>query len=698
MKELRYKLVSLIIGLMTLCGLTQVRAEAIDELALRVTEGTSAGKIVFEVIENDGADDKDWFEISATADSLVKIEGNNAISLAVGLNTYLKDFANIHISWNNLTEKLPDILVLPAETVRGETDLKQRYYLNYCTFSYSMAFWDEERWMKELDWMALHGINLALSMTGIESVWKNVLKGYGYTQDEISAFVPGPAYMAWWQMGNLEGWGGPLTEEWFNGQEQLEKSIVNRMRELGIEPVFPGYSGMVPKSFEEITGNKVVQTGLWCGFNRPALIYDDEELFAEMAERYYTELERLYGKTKYYSMDPFHEGGNIEKVDLRKIGGMIYDAMKASNADGVWVIQGWQGNPRNEILDTIPPGDLLVLDLYSEKVPKWKSEGVYGNHYWLYCMLLNFGGNVGMHGRIKSLTDGFAEASDKTHYPQMKGIGATPEGIENNEVMFELLFDLPWKGDSLNMDNWLKDYLTARYGKTPSEDVVKAWQLLCNTVYNAPTDYRGEGTVESIICARPTWHPQSASTWGSSKLFYSADSTALAARLMEGAKNEFGNSKNFLYDLIDISRQANADRANGLINAVSRLYQDGKTDSARAVSNEFLSLIQQQDSLLSILPETHADTWLNAAESLGETDEARKLYRKNAAMLITVWGDSIASNRGGLHDYSHREWGGITGELYYERWKAFFNHQFDGAPFPDFYKMELDWARSKSED
>lgn len=103
---------------------------------------------------------------------------------------------------------MPDKLPLPKETIRKKASVADRYYLNYCTFSYSMPFWDEERWMKEIDWMALHGINMPLMMTGIETVWRNLLKKLGYDDEEIGRFISGPAFLAWWQMNNLEGWGG----------------------------------------------------------------------------------------------------------------------------------------------------------------------------------------------------------------------------------------------------------------------------------------------------------------------------------------------------------------------------------------------------------------------------------------------------------------------------------------------------------
>lgn len=78
-----------------------------------------------------------------------------------------------------------------------------------------------------------------LALTGTESVWRNVLLKLGYTKDEINEFVAGPGFTAWWLMNNLEGWGGPNPESWYTRQEKLQKKIVKRMREYGIEPVLP---------------------------------------------------------------------------------------------------------------------------------------------------------------------------------------------------------------------------------------------------------------------------------------------------------------------------------------------------------------------------------------------------------------------------------------------------------------------------
>lgn len=277
-----------------------------------------------------------FFELDQKGDKVI-IRGNDYVNIATGLNWYLKYYAGIHLSWNGMTAKLPAVLPPVTKKERHETDLPYRYDLNYCTFSYSMAFWDWERWEKEIDWMALHGINLSLALTGTESVWRNVLLKLGYTKDEINEFVAGPGFTAWWLMNNLEGWGGPNPESWYIRQEKLQKKIVKRMREYGIEPVLPGYCGMVPHNAKEKLGLNVADPGFWCSYHRPAFLQPEDERFEEISALYYKELTKLYGKTGFYAIDPFHEGGSTQGVNLDAAGKAIMKAMKKQ----IRMLCGW---------------------------------------------------------------------------------------------------------------------------------------------------------------------------------------------------------------------------------------------------------------------------------------------------------------------------------------------------------------------
>ena len=67
-------------------------------------------------------------------------------------------------------------------------------------------------------------------------------------------------------------------------------------------------------------------------------------------------------------------------------------------------------------------------------------------------MLLNFGGNVGLHGRMDNVIGGYYKTRKSVFGPTLTGVGLTPEGIENNPVMYELLSELrtvwasmPWR-------------------------------------------------------------------------------------------------------------------------------------------------------------------------------------------------------------------------------------------------------------
>ena len=693
----------LCVGCGMLCACQQPKL-SVEELAERVTNHSLNDRIEFRLDSMDST--IDFFEIKAdTHRHKVVLRANSELSLATGFHWFLKYDAGVHLSWNNPTQSLPDSLPLPQKTVRRETPLKMRYYLNYCTHSYSMAFWDWERWQQEIDWMALHGVNMPLSITGVECVWRNLLKRIGYTSDQINDFVAGPAYMAWWQMNNLEGWGGPNPDQWYEQREALQKKIVARMRALGIEPVFPGYSGMVPSNIGEMLGYQICDAGRWCGFRRPAFLSPEDPHFEEFAQMYYEELERLYGRAKYYSMDPFHEGGNTERVDLGRAAQAIHRAMKKANPEARWVIQAWQENPRTQLLEAIPQGDLVVLDLYSEKRPQWGDpqsvwcrEQGFSKHDWLYCMLLNFGGNVGMHGRMEQVIKGFYQAKNHPNGRELCGVGATPEGIENNPVMYELLYELPWRKQAFDAPQWLNGYLEARYGGALPKEVSEAWSLLEKSVYAAPRNYRGEGTVESVFCARPNFHLESTSTWGCSELYYDADMTRKAAELMLKVADQFRGENNFEYDLVDVLRQSFADRGNVVLRRLSEAYDRHRIEEFKRLKEEFLQLILAQDRLLSLRKEFSLTTWIHAARNLGNTTEQKDLYEWNAAAQISVWGDRRAANQGGLHDYSHREWAGCLQQLYHKRWSLFLDRaekaleQNTSIEMPDFYEVEYTWA------
>lgn len=645
-------------------------ANPIDNLLERIDKGASK-KFKTELIQSP----TDFFELSQEGNRIV-IKGNTWVNIAVGLNWYLKYYAGIHLTWNNMNTHLPASLPRVTSPERHATDLKLRYDFNYCTFSYSMAFWDWKRWQTEIDWMALHGVNLPLVIVGEEVAWCNMLLKLGYTKEEIGKFIAGPAFLAWWEMNNIEGWGGPLPDSWYNQQEALQKKILKRMHEYGMQPVLPGFCGMMPHDAKAKLGLNVTDGGIWNGYTRPANLSPTDAHFDKIADLYYAEFTKLYGKANYYSMDPFHETNDDEAIDYSKAGCKVMEAMKRVNPKATWVIQGWTENPRPQMIKNMKNGDLLVLDLFSECRPMfgipsiWKREKGYEQHDWLFCMLENFGANVGLHGRMDQLLHNFYSTKQSSPNTQhLKGIGFTMEGSENNPVMFELMSELPWRTECKKED-WIKGYVKARYGKT-SPEIERAWQLLSETIYNCPAGNNQQGPHESIFCGRPSLNNFQVKSWSKMRNYYDPQATLEAAQLMTGIADQYKGNNNFEYDLVDICRQALADQGRLQYLKTIADYNGFSRKAFAKDAHRFLEMILLQDKLLGTRTEFRLGHWTEAARKLGTTQQEKDLYEWNARVQITTWGNRICADKGGLHDYAHKEWQGILKDFYYKRWKIF---------------------------
>ena len=687
----------LLILLACLCfPFAQLWSNPVNGLLERIDPGASK-KFIIQVKKGQS----DFFELDQKGDKVV-IRGNNYVNIATGLNWYLKYYAGIHLSWNGMTAKLPESLPKVSTPVRKETNLSLRYDFNYCTYSYTMAFWDWKRWEKEIDWMALHGINLPLAVVGQECVWKNMLEKLGYTKEEINKFIAGPAFLAWWAMNNLEGWGGPNPDSWYTQQEALQKKILKRMREYGIEPVFPGYSGMVPHDANKKLGLNVTEPALWNGFTRPAFLLPTDSRFNEIASLYYKELEKLFGKANYYSKDPFHDLEDAGSVGFDAAGKAVLKAMKDVNPKATWVIQGWTENPRPEMIKNLNNGDILILDLFSECRPMWgipsiwKREKGYEQHDWLFCMIENFGGNVGLHGRMDQLLNNFYLTKNNPLAAHLKGIGLTMEGSENNPVMFELMCELPWRPEKFTKEEWLKDYLFARYG-VRDEKITQAWSILADGIYNCPFGNNQQGPHESIFCGRPGLNNFQASSWSKMQNYYDPTSTEAAARLMLEVADKYKGNNNFEYDLVDIVRQSLSDRGRIVYNQTIADFKSFDKKSFAAHSQEFLNILLAQDRLLGTRSEFRVGRWIEQARNLGTTPEEKDLYEWNARVQITTWGNRVCANDGGLRDYAHKEWNGLLKDFYYKRWAAYWQtlqDVLDGKPMVelDYYAMEEPWT------
>ena len=196
--------------------------DAVTQLAQRIIPAQASQFEFVKVSNNKG---KDNFTISSKNDRIV-ISGNNANSMAMGLNRYLRDYCNATVSWfAEVPVEMPSVLPMVSSPVQSTAKVERRFFLNYCTYGYTMPFFNWKEWERVIDWMALNGINMSLAITGQEMVWYNVWKKLGMTDTEIRNYFTGPTYLPWHRMANIDGWNGPLPMEWLQGQEELQKNL-----------------------------------------------------------------------------------------------------------------------------------------------------------------------------------------------------------------------------------------------------------------------------------------------------------------------------------------------------------------------------------------------------------------------------------------------------------------------------------------
>ena len=192
-------------------------------------------------------------------------------------------------------------------------------------------------------------------------------------------------------------------------------------------------------------------------------------------------------RDSYYAVDPFHEGGNTGGMNDGKIYGTIQKKMIEHDKDAIWVIQHWQGNPSNTKINGLADkSKALILDLNSDLKENDYKRFESLNVPWVWNMLHNFGGRMGLDGQPERLANNIPTAYANSKY--MKGIGITPEAINNSPIVYELIGDMIWTRNKVNYKDWTYDYIERRYGKV-NEDIKKAWDILLNTAYKKRNDY-----------------------------------------------------------------------------------------------------------------------------------------------------------------------------------------------------------------
>lgn len=637
------------------------RIRAVNELIERMTPGYGK-QFVLELIDSDYG--LDVYEIAGKSGEII-LRGNNPVALATAYNQYLKYTCKVHFSWFGDQIKLPTVLPAPEKEIRNRINGKFRVYMNYCTFSYSAAWWDWKRWERELDYMAMNSINMPLAVVGLEAVWYNTLLKFNFSDQEARKFLAGPGHSAWQWMQNLQSYGGPLPLSWIQSHANLGQRIIKRQLELGMQPIQQGFSGYIPREMKKkFPKAKIAFQKSWCGFDGAAQLDPTDSLFHVFGRAFLEEEKKLFGAHGVYASDPFHESKPPVNTPeyLSAVGKNIHHLLKSFDKDAQWVMQAW--SLYEPIVKAVPKSDLIILDLkskYCQKpTPFWGYKAIAGN-------LHNFGGRINLHGDLQLIASNqYVAASQKSS--NVFGSGLFMEAIEQNPVYYDLAFEMPLHAESVNVNDWLSEYATRRYG-TESKPAQQAWKYLLKGPYGKGTN----GTERSsIIAARPALDVKKSGPNRGLGFPYSPFLLLKAEKLLLSDSKRLKDSKPYRFDVVDVQRQLMSNLGQAIHAKVKESFENKDRASFILHSKRFLELLHDVDVLLRTREEFNFDKWLTNARNWGTTDEEKNLFEKDASALVTIWGNGD-NNDPRIFDYSWREWSGLIEGFYLKRWQMFYD-------------------------
>ena len=664
MKALRHIFLAIPVLLLLLsCNGETKTAEALAE---RIMGKEKSGTIHFEKLKNEP---KDVYELE-TVKGRVVIRGNNANSMATGLNRYLQDYCLTQVSWYDYNPvELPDTLPSVPEKVRVESRLPYRFFLNPCTYGYSMPYWKWEQWERFIDWMALNGVNMPLAITGQESVYQKVWKRFGMTDEQSKAYFAGPAHLPWQRTNKYERWQGPLPQEWLDGQVELQKKILARERELGMHPVLPGFNGHIPGGLADVlkTELKTIKTN-WCNFGdeyKATFLSPLDPHFAEIQKAFIEEQTAMYGTDHIYSVDAFSELA-IPATDSATMAGIsrkIYSSLEAADPEAKWLQMGWMFlNPvwSDETIDAylsaIPKGRLIMLDYCCDARSLWQRLNCFYGQDYIWCYLGNFGGATAIEGNIhtnsKNLDEVFAKGG-----PSFKGIGSTLEGFGVNEPVYEHVLSRAWDSGK-DVESYIDNIADRRLGKVDKQ-YRAFWHYMDEHVrlQHEHIDHA------SIFTARPRFGFHVG--WKNSEATgYDPEELVKAENILNSVH---GESNALAFDRANTRRQVLDNMAGPALRRFEEAYQAGDHDAMVETSNAFLALMDSLTTVLRSRPEFSMDRWVGDARSWGVTEEQKDYYEMNARTLITIWGDTPC-----LLDYAAKDFDGLVETYYKPRWQMFF--------------------------
>jgi alpha-N-acetylglucosaminidase len=662
-----------------------------------------------------------YYTINSTTPRL-QIEGSSGVALGRALHHYMRHMISSSVTWgvngsgyhvstaycSRSGNVHPNLKPLPVVAIPvTQVSHGARYYLNPCTFGYTSPFWTWVQWEQELDWMALHGISMALASEGIEFLQLVVYtRHFNLTNESLLAYFTGPAYLPWLRMGNIHSYAGPLTVDFLESRYELQLKILQRMRNLSIEPILPAFDGHVPNAFFYIynTSANFTRSGNWnafgAGFSENYILDPSDPMFLEVARAWMEISVKLFGEARFYSADTWNENvpPSADAAFLAASSRAVIQGIQGTVLNASWIMQGWlfasdrrfwTAQRTEAYLSGVPLGALVILDLESDIEPIFPlTQGFFG-HDFIWCALHNFGGRRGIYGNVSNMVEGSHETMQQ--YSNAVGIGITMEATEQNLFVYETVLEAAWVSEStagpLNLSQWVTTYTGARLSNNLPAHQAAAW--LRELVLTVGGPYTAQPDIGCCIHFTdldhfPWFYTVGNAFWGTFTN-YSADAVVVATRHLHRLllhESQVGSvSQPLLFDACDVSRQFVSNVFTDLHQALAGAIRSAAAmppeanvsvvGTVKPLLTNLLEIISVLDDLVGanenfLFGRWQADARNAYAPHLANENDFLSVLDYNAKTIVTMYGPY-----GFGSDYASKPWAGLLRGYHLPRWEYF---------------------------
>ncbi len=597
----------------------------------------------------EAVDGFDTYEIYAE-DKKIVLAGNSNLSLAMAFYRYLSEFCNIVITDGDYDISYIAATPLPENKIAHTVRQKIRARMSYEFFSLEGNYWGFDRWEKEIDFMAMHGINTAFQPVGFDGVLYRTICEMGLPENFSAEFASGPAYIMRQFTGNIAASNSVNSKEYLERKIYIGKKITEREKELGITPVFPAVMPSVPFSIrKKYIKMEIFKAPMW--YNLPPIFFmkPDNAFFSVFNKKFLEAQKNALGETDSFITEPLYD---VDKkgynAHLAALGSALDETLGEFNENAVCYTHLSSINP--DFFKYTTADRFIIINDSGENAPAFLADKkhltvIKGNTY----------GRTGLCGNIDKISRcPYAEAKCDT----LLGTSLEIDTFRENPMYCAAALKATTADEAFNANEFIKSYAFRRYR---TNDYLNEMLRLKNLCYNT------EECAGSIICARPSTLLKHTAPFDTLERKYDyRELYDIARDIIESGSRK--NDKMRL-DLASIVRQFLSELAYPVYLNATRFFKEKNAGNFEQCSNLFIEICEDMDRLLKTNESTNLSTRYEEAHMLGNNKDELQAIDINFLMYHTIWGPF---DRSILYDTAWCEWGGMVKDFYAQRWFMYF--------------------------